>query len=144
MKPVPPGAYLAARRRAARLSIDDLALRIETDPPISHRARGEMIAAIEGSDAPVTADYVAVLRPHLRFDGEVLDQLLDLSCGADLPHPRLCRHCCCSERDACIERDGLGCTWIDRDLCSRCADAAATDAIALPIPAPAAPIGAAA
>lgn len=144
MLAVPPGTYLARRRRARGLTIDTLALQLESEPTVSHASRMEAIAAIEAGISPVTTSYANAIHRAVRFDRAVLERLIDLATGANLPHPRLCRHCCCSEHDACIEKDRLGCTWLASDLCSSCADADPADAIALPIPAPAAPIGAAA
>lgn len=42
-----PGAYLRQCREAAGLTLEDVALRTETMPPVSARRRAEHIAAIE-------------------------------------------------------------------------------------------------
>lgn len=34
---------------------------------------------------------------------------------------RSCRVCGCTEFDACIDRNGVPCHWIEWNLCSRCA-----------------------
>lgn len=48
-----PGSYIRERRVAAGLSIEDLALRVETVPAVSARQRGEMLTAIEDGFVPV-------------------------------------------------------------------------------------------
>jgi hypothetical protein len=53
--------------------------------------------------------------------------------GAPAPLPsrlgRVCRVCGCSERYACVEADGMGCSWAEPDLCTVCAPAARSDEI---------------
>lgn len=45
-------------------------------------------------------------------------------CFEDLPEPRACRVCGCTDDDCsqCIEATGEPCHWVEKDLCSRCAD----------------------
>lgn len=120
-----PGAYLALRRRAAALSIGDVAARFVTEPRLGEIERRMWIAAIEAGRAPVSAQVADALRRIFAFDLQVLDRLTDIHVfHARLPAPRICRNCGCSERDACIEADGCGCGWIGEDLCSGCAPGA--------------------
>jgi transcriptional regulator with XRE-family HTH domain len=63
-----PGLFLRAGRVSTGLSIEDLALRLETVPHISAHDRAEWLAMVEADRAPVTIDV-----------GLALCELLDLS-----------------------------------------------------------------
>lgn len=43
---------------------------------------------------------------------------------AEMPPPRSCRVCGCTNGDCtgCITATGMPCHWVEQDLCSRCAD----------------------
>lgn len=111
-----PGRYLRARRIAARLTIDQVAIPATAVLAIEHDCR-----------RPTDAE-LCVLSWSFRFD---LGVLCDLMRGRS---PRLCRTCACSELDACIGKparddvcgtvEAVVCHWIERDLCSACADRA--------------------
>lgn len=62
-----PGAFLRRCRQAAGLTLDDVALRTETTPPISARARADLLATIESDIAPVSYRDVAVLQTVYGF-----------------------------------------------------------------------------
>ncbi len=49
---------------------------------------------------------------------------------------RTCRQCGCTDDDCsqCIEAQGFPCTWVEADLCSRCAAAGAGPVVNLPGP----------
>lgn len=97
-----PGHYLRLRRRAAGLELDQL--------PIA----GTAALAIEHGARFPTAAEVAALGMAFRFDPVVLGGLV----GGIIDD--ICRECGCSELDACMD-GGIGCSWVERDLCSACA-----------------------
>lgn len=70
-----PGAYLRECREAAGLSLEDLALRTETLPPVCARRRAEWLADIEAG-APIAIATALWLYTLFEFDWRVL---LDLS-----------------------------------------------------------------
>jgi hypothetical protein len=120
-----PGGYIAARRCAAGYSIEDVAALISTEPHMAELDRRAWLALIEADDAPIAAATVDSLRAIYPFDREVLERLADLHwCHAQLPAPRLCRSCACSEHDACLDELGRGYAWATEDLCTECAPAA--------------------
>lgn len=127
-----PGTYLRMRREAQRLSIDEVAALVRTEPHLPLAARAEMIRSIEADVVPIGDDVIGSLMRaadeggSFRFDPEILVRLIDIAAGdkSRIP-PRLCRKCACSEFDACHcgSQGGtwIGCHWIERDLCSACA-----------------------
>ncbi|MXZ58122.1 MAG: hypothetical protein F4Z16_06530 [Rhodothermaceae bacterium] len=38
------------------------------------------------------------------------------------PDVRACRRCGCWESDACVDKHGHACWWVESDLCSHCAN----------------------
>ncbi|WP_294292626.1 helix-turn-helix transcriptional regulator [uncultured Sphingomonas sp.] len=118
-----PGAYLAMRRKAAGLTIADVADRIGTDPRLGEIDRRELIEQIEADPRGATIHTLTALRRAYPFSVDVLSQLARLADGEPFPPPRLCRVCGCSELDACSDRSGYGCWWVERDFCSSCAAA---------------------
>jgi hypothetical protein len=136
---ISPGTYLALRRQAAGLTLEEVASQLATAPHLNERARIEWLRRIEADEYPMSSVTLDALREMFRFDATVLLRLDDLRHGARLPEPRLCRECGCSELDACDTSAGrcgfLSCHWVADDLCSACAARSGT--------APA-PIGAAA
>lgn len=134
-----PGTYLRLRREAAGLSIEDLAIRIDTTPKVPARSRGELIDLIESDTAAINAEFVdalSVMRTvgEIEFDRHVLIQLVAIHAGAAIAVPEICRSCGCSWNDPC----GAGCSWAtaDHDWCSACAAEAVDSALAEPSPAP--------
>lgn len=130
-----PGTYLRLRREAAGLTRDDIALRTETTPPVSARSRAEWLARVEADIDPVTFGMAFALARWVRFDPDVLDQLLaaQRSPGHAGAVPNICRECGCTHRAPCIDVGRQQCcTWASaaKDWCSACA-ARAVDA-ALP------------
>ncbi len=101
-----PGQYLKLRREAAGIAIDGTAL------------DAAALAAIEAGDRLPTDMELQALAWAFRFDMVVL---VGLQRGIV---DRICRACGCSEFDACTEADGCGCSWVEHDLCSTCADKA--------------------
>lgn len=119
---LPPGTYLRLRREAAGVSREAVAIALAAGQ--SHRQEAALLRVeqLESNLAFVTPAEVALMRAAFRFDGQVLDQLADIHFfRADLPHPRLCRVCGCSELDACLDfHQSTACHWVDLDLCSAC------------------------
>lgn len=118
-----PGTYLAKRREAAGLSIEDVAARTFTDPRISLRDRVEWLARIEQDVARPGVDVMTALARVYSFDPFILGYLVDLhgEMNFALERPSICRECGCTECDACADGFGDGCHWVDADLCSSCA-----------------------
>lgn len=104
---ITPGAYLKLRREAAGIAADGLAL------------SQDAVEAIE-SDVRVPTDVeLQAMAWAFHFDDVVL---IGLARGIQ---SRLCRECACSEFDACVhEVCGGACYWVEKDLCSTCADKA--------------------
>lgn len=87
------------------------------------------VARAEESDLPAArrafdaAGTLLVDRLH-----DVVDEALNLAAATDRPMtlPSLlgpvCRHCGCSQEDACDDDHGDGCHWLFPDLCSACID----------------------
>lgn len=124
-----PGRYIELRREAAGLSLEDLALRIETDVPVSARSRAELLGLMESDTAVISADVVTALR-DLRamgafdFDPYILWQLVAIHAGAEINPPEVCATCGCSWMDPCLTEHGRACCWANHqaDLCSACAN----------------------
>lgn len=116
-----PGRYLQMRRHASGLTIDFLALGLETAPPVSHRSRVELLAAIEADVQPITPGIAILLHQLFRFDPHVLDVLLLRAAGQAVNVPQICRGCGCTWFDACATSLG-GCAWSQQDpsLCTAC------------------------
>lgn len=74
-----PGDYIRAARQLTTLSIDDVALRVETDPPVSAARRAEWLKAMEEGTLPVRITTAAALHaiPQLRIDMPVLAKLIE-------------------------------------------------------------------
>jgi hypothetical protein len=100
------GSYLRLRRKAAGLTLEQLAI------------GGTAALAIERDLRLPTAAELVELRASYRFDTHLL---LAIVRGAN---PPICRFCGCSELDACVGARGIGCHWVERDLCSSCAERA--------------------
>lgn len=117
-----PGIYLAKRRTAARLSIEDVAGAVSADPALHAHDREDWLKRIESGVAKVTIDVADALRPVFPFNIRILMRLIDLDGRADsgIEAPRLCHVCACSEHDACVGPDNRGCSWAGPDICSAC------------------------
>ena len=132
-----PGTYLRLRREAAGLSIEDLALRIDTDVKVSARSRAELLDLIETDTAVIGADVVKALQDlralgAFAFDRHVLWQLIAIHAGAEIPAPEICNGCGCSWNDACADLAAGGfCGWATRenDWCTVCANRAVDAAL---------------
>lgn len=124
--PLTPQAYLALRRRAARLSVDDAASLIvenTTSPRFMPRSErlAEARALIRQLETPgilarhvTTVDLLAAAFP---LDPNVYYQLAHEPADR---HPAVCRGCGCSQWDACDRGADGACAWASSDLCTRC------------------------
>ncbi|MGN6270893.1 MAG: helix-turn-helix domain-containing protein [Sphingomonas sp.] len=124
-----PGTYLRLRREAAGVPIEKIAAQVWTDPRVSQRDRGLLIAAIEEDLTPAAAWTLAALRRFYRFDPAVYELLVrSHHHGQHVDCPPICTLCGCTENDACqvdqagwrSATGGLGCWWVEPDLCSAC------------------------
>jgi len=114
---ISPGTYLRMRREADGESVESIAALISTEPKLGELDRIEWLHGVEADVVPISEDVIAALRPAFPFDVRVLRRLDAIHRGADLPAPRLCRRCACSELDACQPP----CSWVgEQDLCSAC------------------------
>ncbi|RXD05543.1 hypothetical protein EQZ23_10820 [Sphingomonas sp. UV9] len=114
--PLSPASYLQLRRKAAGLSVDEVARRISTTNQSEVRA---LVCLLEtqGSSAKYreTIDGFADAFP---IDADVYMQLRDTPADQ---HPRICRGCGCSEYDPCVSADGAqSCAWQGVNTCTRC------------------------
>ena len=77
--PLTPGLYILQRRQASGLTHDDVALRIETDPPVAAARRAEWLRAIEVELLPVRTTTAVALAaiPELAIDLATLAELID-------------------------------------------------------------------
>lgn len=125
---VTPGRYLRLRREADGLSIEDLALMIDTTVKVCARERGELLKLIEADVAAIGGDVVGALRDlravgAFAFDPHVLWQLIALHAGAEIERPAVCGRCGCSWMDPCQDEHHQPCAWADAGatLCTTCA-----------------------
>lgn len=132
--PCSPGKYLRLRREAAGLTCEDIALRTETTPPISARARAEWLARVEADIDPITFGMAFALARWVKFDPDVLDRLIAArrSEGHVGAVTAICRDCGCSWRDPCVDAGRRQtCGWVnaDQDWCTACAARAVDRAV---------------
>ena len=118
--PLKPDAYLKLRRRAAGLSIVDVARIIAP----RERDRAEAVALVAMLDAPGCrarhSETLDALRSAFQFDPSVYRQLADEPADR---HPTVCRGCGCSEWDPREDQHGA-CAWSGHTDCTRCAGSA--------------------
>ena len=121
--PLRPGEYLAMRRAAAGLSVDEVALIFAPSREDAAQIRDALVAL--EADAPAAEHgWVALLPNAYPFDPTVYEALVTLAADpeAEGPHPHLCRACACSWHDSCESRAKGLCAWseADGDLCTAC------------------------
>lgn len=112
------GAYLALRRRAAGLTIADVATMIAANA--SWRGfNADLLRGIEAGAIVPSPGFVDRLRGAFAFDRFIVRQLV---CAIH-PAPELCRVCGCSALDACDDEQAGPCGWAStaHDLCTHCA-----------------------
>lgn len=86
-QPVPaprisPGTYVRFRREALHLSLEDVALMLETTPGVSAQRRAEWLAMIEADVAPISLPTALALHDTIRVDLRVLAYWMALAEGA--------------------------------------------------------------
>jgi hypothetical protein len=117
--PLRPHEYLQLRRRAAGLTVDQVA------EHLAPRAaeRGACLAFLRLWETPrvIASDgALAQLRRAYPFDPEVYRQLATEPADR---HPRVCRGCGCTRWDPCLDGEDCACSWSDDapDRCTCCA-----------------------
>ncbi|NWK96538.1 XRE family transcriptional regulator [Sphingobium lactosutens] len=120
-----PGTYLQLRRKAAGLSIEDVAGAVRTVPHLAEIDRAAFIRLIESDIAAPVWDVIEALSGAFALDRDVVD-LLRLAQdfprhfkAIDLSLPQICKQCGCSDCDPCIV-NGRSCAWSAPDLCNAC------------------------
>ncbi len=75
--PFTPGQFLTHARIEAGLSIDDVAARISTTPPLAEHVRREWLEMIEADLAPVSSSTIVSLRNVFAFSRPTLERLIE-------------------------------------------------------------------
>jgi len=116
--PVTPDQYLQLRRKAAGMSVKEVAGMLarnagEVAPAL------DLIYALESPGRTARhPETLEALRSVFPFDPDVYRQLATYPTDQ---HPRICRGCGCSEWDPCIAGDGTHtCSWQGLATCTRC------------------------
>lgn len=140
LPPLTPAAYLALRRKASGLSLDQAAERILASYAMRRSVpNGARVFVHHGKNmgkAAARAELVALLRIAERpgvivREKETLDRIrrgfdfdpavyCQLATATPKRQPRLCRGCGCSEHDPCHSADMNPCRWTGPASCSRC------------------------
>ncbi len=130
-----PGTYIARRREAAGLSIEDVAALVHTAPRLGEVDRVAWLRRIERDVAALSPDVCASLARAFPLSGDVLGWLIDARSygGGAGPMPRVCAVCACSEYDPCFDPEThRTCAWSDQpgdvSLCTACTATAASTA----------------
>lgn len=118
-----PGKYIARRREAFGLTVEDLALLIGRDREDAGRL-AERIRTLEADAIALGGeafDLVDRMKGAFAFDRTIFSALVGVATDAnpDRPVPQICRVCACSWNDPCDE-GGRGCAWAESDLCTAC------------------------
>jgi hypothetical protein len=79
---ITPGTYLRLRREALRLSIEDVALMLETDPCVSHRRRVEWLTMLEADAEEISLRTALVLHDAIAIDLRMLAYWMAVAEGA--------------------------------------------------------------
>jgi hypothetical protein len=115
--PLTPARYVGLRRKAANLTIDQVAERIARKAT----QQSEVRALLRLLETPGTVardrDTIELLRVALPIDPDVYFQLATEPADR---HPSICHGCGCSEYDPCGDEALGACAWAARDLCTRC------------------------
>jgi len=127
-QPFTPSTYLALRRKAAGLTIDQVAELIAVNVyrhGIRSRQIGRGAQLAELRDLLRQLETPGIVARHrftldlfagvFAFDPEVYFQLATEPAER---HPRICRGCGCTQDDACAG----GCRWAGDDICTRCSN----------------------
>ncbi len=79
---ITPGTYVRLRREALKLSIEDLALMLETEPCVSHRRRVEWLTMLEADAEEITLPIALVLHDAIAIDLRMLAYWMAIAEGA--------------------------------------------------------------
>ncbi len=79
---ISPGAFVRIRREAVGLSLEDLALMLETVPGVSARRRVEWLAMIESGAAEISLCVALVLHDTIALDLRMLAYWMAIAEGA--------------------------------------------------------------
>ena len=118
LEPLTAPAYLRLRRKAARLSIEQVAARIA--PSITDRPDAVLLVTmLEGEGTKARhRETLDRLNSAFSLDPDVYRQLATEPADR---HPQVCRGCGCSHWDPCICGDGTGtCGWAAPNICTSC------------------------
>ncbi len=79
---ITPGTYIRQRREEAGLTIENVAMMIESDPPVSVSRRIEGLTMIEADVEEISASTAMVLRDVIGIDLRVLAYWIAIAEGA--------------------------------------------------------------
>lgn len=79
---ISPGTYIRIRRQALGLSVDDLALMLETVPGVSARRRVEWLEMIEADAEEISPCTAMVLHDAIAIDLQILAYWMAIAEGA--------------------------------------------------------------
>lgn len=89
-----PGTYIRLRREAARITLHDVALLLDSDPHVPALRRIGWLAAIEADREPVTETIALALVEVLPIDFMALARLVAVRAGVGgVEAPSLCTAC---------------------------------------------------
>ncbi|MGE0725303.1 MAG: hypothetical protein AB7O45_13070 [Alphaproteobacteria bacterium] len=98
---------------------------VATDVALSSASRKQLLLthvekrALEASETVLEERVVSRIRGVLAAQFPPGAGRADFH-GIPVSVGRICRGCGCTERDGCVDHGGIGCHWIESDLCSRC------------------------
>ena len=112
-----PGDYICLRRRAAGLSIADVAWMV-AEKFADRRTFANLLSEWEADLSVPSPAYVRTLQNAFPLDPYVLRQLV-----TEVGEPEICRSCGCSALDPCDHERHGACAWAtpSHDLCTTCA-----------------------
>jgi hypothetical protein len=130
LPPFTPATYIALRRRASRLTIEQAAERILSGAiQVRPRKMGRSAALAELREllrqletpgvVARSTDTLLLVRLAFPFDPDVYCQLATEPADR---HPRICRGCGCSQWDPCRHAHQRPCAWAGADICTHCTD----------------------
>lgn len=109
---ITPGAYLKALRRGRRLSLNDMAARIDTVPHLTDFERAGWLERIEADLVPMDLSTLAVLSRVYPFDIALIYELERHRSGIEEATTPLCVLCGMTDRAECAAMGVLApCIW---------------------------------
>jgi hypothetical protein len=131
-----PGRYLQLRRKAAGLSIDQLATLFSDASELSPKAKAARAAEVRNAIQLLEADSPALttpsrdmlvgrLRSFFRFDAAVYATLQSYRIHPATTVQKICRGCGCTWHDACQHEHYGNCAWAETPaneppICTHC------------------------